>query len=344
MIVRVLGAAAGGGLPQWNCGCPNCGSARGGDERVAPRTQSSVAVSADGRSWTLLNASPDIRQQIHAFPPLGPGRRLRGSGIRAVVLTDAEIDHSLGLLLMREAKRLVVYTTPAVREALTTGHPLLPTLGAYCEVEWRRIGVEPGREEARLDGLDFPCTAFDVPGDPPSYSRRPPTMGDVVGLELAASGGPGERGTVAGDGDEEGPDGAETLVYVPGTGAIDARLRARIARSRVTLLDGTFWTNEEMSTVGQGGRTAADMHHLPVSGSGGSLERLSALHGVRRIYVHINNTNPVLMEGSSERRAVEEAGFEVAYDGMEIRLGEHVDVTEGRTPRRAAARVGRRAE
>ncbi len=301
MFVRVLGSAAGGGLPQWNCGCPNCRSARSDDGRVVPRTQSSVAVSADGERWILLNASPDLRQQINAFDDLGPGARSRGTGIASVVVTDAELDHSLGLLLLRESDSLVLYTTPSVRATLTEEHPVLPTLDAFCDLEWRPIEIDGNGPEAPVERLGIECTAFALPGDPPLYSGRAPAPGDVIGLELEAESG-------------------QRLVYAPAVAAIDDRLYERIAGSTVTLLDGTFWSNDEMIELGAGTRSAVEMHHLPISGSEGSLARLTALDRVRLVFIHINNTNPILAEDSRERRAVEAAGFELAHDGMSIRL------------------------
>lgn len=299
----VLGSGAGGGLPQWNCGCQNCRAARRGDDAVEARTQSSLAVSADGDRWLLLNASPDLRQQVRRHEALGPGDDVRGTGIEAVLVTDAEIDHSLGLLLMREADRLVVHATPAVHDALTDGHPVLPTLEGFLEVDWRRIDVEAPGDEARLDGPGFEGTVFPVAGEPPAYAPGGPTPGDVVGVELVD------------------PDSGGRLLYAPSFGTVDDDLRRRVARSDVALLEGTFWTNDEMSSVGSG-RTAADMSHVPLSGPGGTLEALEDLRGVRKVLVHVNNTNPILRRGSPERRAVEEAGFEVGRDGTTLEIPE----------------------
>lgn len=305
----LLGTGAGGGLPQWNCGCPNCSAARRGDGAVEPRTQSSLAVSGDGERWLLVNASPDVRQQIAAHAPLGPGDAVRGTGVEAVLLTDAEVDHSHGVLLLREADELAVVATPAVREALTRGNGLLPTLAAFLELEWRPLEVEAEGGEAALAAAGLEIRAFPLPGGPPSYADASPSAGDVVGLEV------------------RDPDTGGRLVYAPSFGRLDADLRERVARADAALLDGTLWTDEEMAAVGSD-RTAADMDHLPVSGPGGSLEALEALEDVRKIYVHVNNTNPMLRRGSPERRAVEAAGFEVGRDGMSLKLPE----TEERDP------------
>lgn len=307
----VLGSGAGGGVPQWNCGCPNCRAARSGEEGVAARTQSSLAVSADGDRWLLVNASPDLRQQVLRHEALGPGDDVRGTGIEAVLVTDAEIDHSLGLLLLREADRLTVHTTPAVRSSLTEGHPVLPTLEGFLEVDGRPLDVEAPGDEARLDGPGFEATVFPVAGEPPAYAPSGPAPGDVVGVELVD------------------PDGGGRLLYAPSFGAVDEDLRRRVARSDVALLEGTFWTDDEMSAVGSG-RTAADMSHVPLSGSGGTLEALGDLRDVRKVLVHINNTNPILRRGSPERRAVEEAGFEVGRDGMTFEIPEPREETHGR--------------
>lgn len=299
----VLGSGAGGGLPQWNCGCPNCRAVRRGEEGVVARTQSSVAVTADGERWLLVNASPDLRQQVVGHEALGPGDDVRGTGVEAVLVTDAEIDHSLGLLLMRESDRLTVHTTPAVRDALTDGHPVLPTLEGFLEVDWRRVDVDAPGGEARLDGPGFEATVFPVAGEPPAYAPGGPSPGDVVGVELVD------------------PDSGARLLYAPSFGAVDDDLRRRVARSDVALLEGTFWTDDEMSAVGSG-RTAADMSHVPLSGPDGTLEALGDLRDVRKVLVHVNNTNPILRRGSPERRAVEEAGFEVGRDGMTFEIPE----------------------
>lgn len=299
----VLGSGAGGGVPQWNCGCPNCRAARRGDDAVVPRSQSSLAVSADGSRWLLVNASPDLRQQVLRHEALGPGDDLRGTGIESVVLTDAEIDHSLGLLLLREADRLAVRTTPAVRASLAEGHPLLGALGGFLDVDWRSLGVEARADEARFEGPGFEVSAFPVEGEPPSFAPHDRTPGDVVGLEFVDA------------------ESGRRLLYAPSFGAVDDAFRRRVARGDVALLDGTFWTDEEMASVGSG-RTATEMSHVPITGPGGSLEALGDLADVRKVFVHVNNTNPILRRDSAERRAVEEAGFEVGYDDMTFELPE----------------------
>ncbi|OLT18202.1 pyrroloquinoline quinone biosynthesis protein B [Pseudonocardia sp. CNS-139] len=295
MLLRVLGSAAGGGSPQWNCGCPVCAAVRSG---AAPaRTQSSVAVSADGRRWFLVNASPDVRAQIEASPALRP-RGDRATPLEAVLLTDAELDHTLGLLLLREARGVRVHATPAVHETLCEGSGILRTLERYCPVEWR--AVVPGAEFPLVDGLS--CRAFDVPTTKRDRFGTSVAEGRVVGYRLtdARSGG--------------------TLVYLPGVQALTTALRAEIAGSACLLVDGTCWHDDELGRLGLGARTSRAMGHLPVGGPDGSLAQLPSL-GVRRtVFVHMNNTNPILLPDTPERRLVEDHGMEVAMDGLEVEV------------------------
>ncbi|MDP9348469.1 MAG: pyrroloquinoline quinone biosynthesis protein PqqB, partial [Gemmatimonadota bacterium] len=296
-----LGSAAGGGLPQWNCGCPNCRRARAGDPAVSARSQSSLAVRAQGGPWYLVNASPDVRQQLQA---LAPAAGLRHDPVAEVILTDAELDHTVGLLVLRESARpLRLRGTDVVRQALSEAFPALRILDAYCGVSWSPL--VPGTPfrlsdigGAVLEGEAFPVSA----GDPPKYMRVGGSDPSAVGLEFRdpATGG--------------------NAVYAPAVGAMDEPLLRRMEASDLILLDGTFWTDDELPSLGIGSRTARDMGHLPLSGPGGTLERLGALRGPRKVLVHINNTNPILDDESPQRRAVEEAGFEVGYDGMTIEL------------------------
>lgn len=299
MWLRVLGSAAGGGSPQWNCNCPVCAAVRSG---AAPaRTQSSVAVSADRRRWFLINASPDVRTQIEAFPDLHP-RDDRRTPLDAVLLTDAELDHTLGLLLLREARGLRVYATPAAHKTLCDGSGLLRTLERYCPVEWR--AVVPGADVPLADGLS--CRAFDVPTTKRDRFGTGVDHGRVVGYRLT-----------------DGRGG--TLVYLPGVQALTPAVRAEIAGCDCLLIDGTCWRDDEL---GPAATTSREMGHLPLHGPDGSLAQLPALRdcltaagGVRRtIFVHMNNTNPILLADSPERRAVEDRGMEVAVDGLEVEV------------------------
>ena len=293
MFVRVLGSAAGGGSPQWNCACPVCTTVRSGG--APARTQSSVAVSADRRRWFLINASPDVRAQIEAFPGLHPHED-RVTPLQAVLLTDAELDHTLGLLLLREAGAVTLYATPAVHKILSDGSGVLRTLERYCPVDWR--AVVPGADLPLADGLS--CRAFDVPTTKRDRFGTGEDHGRVVGYRLT---------------DESG-----ALVYLPGVQALTPEVRAEIAGCDCLLIDGTCWRDDELVRLGLAGKTSREMGHLPVDGPGGSLAQLPAL-GIRRtIFVHMNNTNPILLADSPERRAVQDSGMEVAVDGLEVEV------------------------
>jgi pyrroloquinoline quinone biosynthesis protein B len=293
--VRVLGAAAGGGFPQWNCGCPQCRAVRDGSRPCRSRTQSSVAVSADYQRWFLLNASPDIRAQIESFPALQPGG-VRHSPLQAVLLTDAELDHTLGLLLLREAGDLEVHATAAVHEMLCKGTSLLQTLGAYTRVEWRTVAA--GIVVSLADSLSY--RAFHVPTN--KRARFGTGEESVVGYRIT-----------------DGHTG-RALVYMPGAQELTASVRAHLDGCTCLLIDGTCWQDDELIRLGIGGKTSREMGHLPISGADGSLKQLAPLPIERKIYIHINNTNPILLEDAPERRIVEEHGLEVATDGLELEI------------------------
>jgi len=291
----VLGSAAGGGSPQWNCGCPVCAAVR--SRAGCARTQSSVAVSADRRRWFLINASPDVRAQFEAFPGLHPlGDRT--TPLEAVLLTDAELDHSLGLLLLREARALRLYATPATRKTLYDGSGILRTLERYCPVEWR--AVIPGTDLALTDGLS--CRAFDVPTDKRARFGAGTDHGRVVGYRLT----------------DENSGG--TMVYLPAVQSLTPALRQQIEGCACLLIDGTCWRDDELARLGPTGKTAREMGHLPIDGPDGSLAQLPSLGAGRTIYVHINNTNPILLEDTPERRTLEDSGMEVAMDGLEVQV------------------------
>jgi pyrroloquinoline quinone biosynthesis protein B len=301
MWVRVLGSAAGGGFPQWNCACPSCGAVRSGSRPARPRSQSSIAVSADSRHWFLVNASPDVHAQIESFPALHPASGPDGNRavpLQAVLLSDAELDHTLGLLLLREARSLVVHGTAATRDTLYAGTGLLRALEAYCRVEWQP--VVPGADVLLAEGLSY--RAFDVPTTKKPRFGSGDGAGRVVGYRLTD-----ERGGGA-------------LVHLPAVQELTPAVRDQLEDCTCLLIDGTCWTDDELIRLGLAGRTAREMGHLPISGPGGSLEQLTPLPIGRRIYVHVNNTNPILLEDSPERRTVEEHGMEVAVDGLEMEL------------------------
>ena len=293
----VLGAAAGGGFPQWNCRCPVCRLAWSGDTRVKPRTQASLAVSADGKKWILLNASPDLRAQIQATPALQPRCDPRDSPIAAVILTGAEVDQTAGLLTLRERQAFAVFATAETLAALDA-NPIFRVLGADIVTRKPIVTGEP----FALGGLTVEL--FTVPGKVPLYLEGDnPALASETGANVGA----------------EIICGTHRLVYVPGAAAVPAALRGRLAGADVVLFDGTLFADDEMIASGTGSKTGRRMGHMPLDGADGTLAALAGLR-CRRILIHINNTNPILIDDSPERRKVEAAGFEVAEDGMEIKL------------------------
>jgi pyrroloquinoline quinone biosynthesis protein B len=294
----VLGAAAGGGFPQWNCRCPVCRLAWAGDPRVRPRTQASLAVSANGEDWVLINASPDLPEQLRRSPALRPCGMPRGSPIKAIVLTGAEIDQVAGLLSLREREPLMLCATA-------------PTMAL---IEENRMFAVLARDqvERRIEAFDMPCSLpggltaelFAVPGKVPLYleGESPDTMSEangIAGLELRA--------------------GGVRLVFIPGAAAVTATMWERMVCADVVLFDGTLFRDDEMIATSTGSKTGRRMGHMSIDGEDGSLAMLAKLTA-RRIYIHINNTNPILVEGSPERARVTSQGWEVAEDGQEIVL------------------------
>ena len=303
MRVRNLCSAAGGGFSQWNCNCRNCAGLRAGTLRARPRSQSSIAVSGDGERWTLCNASPDVLGQIGATPELQPRGALRGSGIAAVALTDGQIDHAAGLLLLREGARLSIYSTALVRDDLMEGFPVLRLLDHFCGVDWHPIPLD-GRwfAIAGVDGVELRALPLESKPAPFSPRREAPQPGDNIGLLIRDQG------------------SKRSVFYAPGLGAIDDRISSEMKSVDCLLVDGTFWTDDEMISLGVGRKRAREIGHLPQSGPGGMIEQLRAFPNARRILVHINNTNPILDEDSEQRRTLEREAIEVAFDGMEILL------------------------
>ncbi len=305
MRLKVLGSSAGGGFPQWNCNCPNCAGVRAGTVQARPRTQSSVAVSVNGVDWLLVNASPEVLQQVREHPELQPARQVRDSGIAAVLLIDAQIDHTTGLLMLRErGTPLPLYATPEVLSDLGDGFPLTRMLSFYCGLDTRSISLDGAPLDlpflAGVDVLPVPLTS-----QPPPYSpfRGKPRVGDNIGL-LFVNRSNGRR-----------------LFYAPGLGQIEPQVQAAMASADVVLVDGTFWTEDEMIRLGLSKKPAAVMGHLPQSGPGGMIEVLDALPAsTRKVLIHINNTNPILREDSAERAELTAHGIEVAFDGLEITL------------------------
>jgi pyrroloquinoline quinone biosynthesis protein B len=302
MRVRLLGTAAGGGLPQWNCRCANCQAARRAaltePSAIAPLAQCSLAVSPDGVGWYLVNAPPDVTHQLARWPEFQPDSSIRSSPIRGVILTDGELDHILGLLHLREAARWTLYATPAVTAMLEDGLRVLPALRRYADVQVHplslgdalRLGdadagvelrlVETGRRLPRYLGCD-------------EYARD----GSVVGAILT------DRGS------------GKRVVHAPCVGLLSDVLRERLEGADVIFFDGTFWTDDELRSLGIGADTALQMGHVPVSGPEGSALWLSKLSAGIKLYVHLNNTNPLLDPSSQERAWVRTLGLEVAPDG-----------------------------
>lgn len=302
MRIILLGTAAGGGFPQWNCWCPSCRVARQNPTAAIPRSQSSAAISVDGQRWFLLNASPDVRNQI-ARLPCGPSAQIRQVPIEGVLLTDAEIDHTLGVVLLREARHLPLYTTAAICAMLERDSRILPVTRAFAEVPVTELLLDTPQVLRYRDGSGsgLSAEAFAVPAGPPRFATSD-VVGHTVGIALRD----GERGTVC--------------TFVPACGHLEASLLDRLAQADLLLFDGTFWTDDELIALGIGDRTARQMDHLPISGPGGSLEQLRKLPCRHRIYTHINNTNPMLVENSPERALVEQAGLTIGVDGLQINL------------------------
>jgi len=307
MRIVVLGAAAGGGFPQWNCNCANCRRARTGDPAAIPRTQSSVAVSADGERWLLLNASPDLRQQIARTPALHPREGLRDSPIKAVLPTNADVDHIGGLINLREGQPFALYGGERVLGAIAA-NPVFGVLNP--EVVPRRpirLGETFPVADAEGARLGLQAEVFPVPGKVALYLEDVTAgadfgtrEGDTVGVRLI---------------DEA--NGAEAF-YLPNCAAVDAALAERILGARLVFFDGTLYRDDEMIRAGLGHKTGARMGHMNISGPEGSLAVFAELDVARKVYVHINNSNPILLADSPERREVEAAGWEVAHDGMEV--------------------------
>jgi pyrroloquinoline quinone biosynthesis protein B len=298
VIVRVLGSAAGGGFPQWNCRCETCEAARAG-VRARPRTQSSLAIRGREGPWFLVNASPDARQQLEYLAPAVVDG-VRTPPFAGVLLTDAEIDHTAGLMLLRESAMPVrIFGDQGVERALRDGYPVLPILERYCGAQWQTL--EPGSATS-LAGSSLTVEPFHVGGDAPRYLSDSGEELEASGFQFRDHAGPG------------------VLTYAPGLARLDDAVRERFACSDLVLVDGTFWRDDELPRLGITDRTAHDMGHVPLSGPGGTLEALATLKRPRKVLVHINNTNPILLEDSPERDEVVRAGVEVAYDGLEIEL------------------------
>lgn len=303
MRLHVLGSGAGGGFPQWNCNCHNCDGLRKGTIRATARTQSSVTVTGDNENWVLFNASPDILTQFQQFPELQPARALRDTAVKAIVLIDGQIDHTTGLYMLREHRQPhEIWCTPPVQEDLTQGNPLFRLLGHYCGVNWNALPIDESVFEMKhVPNLRFHAHHLRSNAPPYSPRRDKPVPGDNVGVTI------------------EDTTSGRKIYYAPGLVDIEPHVWAAMQAADVVLVDGTFWTDDEMIALGASKKYARDMGHLPQTGENGMMAWLDKLpKTTRKILIHINNTNPILNEDSAQRRELESRGIEVAYDGMDI--------------------------
>nr|WP_304214957.1 pyrroloquinoline quinone biosynthesis protein PqqB [Fredinandcohnia onubensis] len=303
--IRVLGVAAGGGFPQWNCACPNCSGVRDGDIKLKPMLQSSLAISANDKDWYLINAGPDVSRQIETFSELHAGPGIRETPLAGVILTDAELDHSIGLLSLREGSHLTIYGTETVRKCLHTAFPVIPMLKNYCSWEWQSL--HPDCKERIGDTSEGSLLIETIP-----VSRKPPLYAQSyhdspeeiweVGLLLQ-----NERS-------------GKCVAYFPTLDTMTAEIESALHRADILLVDGTFWSEDELVALGATKRNARDMGHLPISGTSGIIESLATFSAERKILIHINNSNPILKKGSKEADILEQHGIEIAYEGMELEV------------------------
>jgi pyrroloquinoline quinone biosynthesis protein B len=310
MLIKVLGSAAGGGFPQWNCNGRNSADVRKGVAGLVPRTQASVAVSADGRQWVLLNAAPDLRQQINETPELHPDPQgpPRNSPIKAVVLTNGDVDAIAGLLCLREGQPLTIYGSDRVLDVLAA-NSVFDVLDATLVKRVPMTLGKPFGVEGPQGPVGIDIEPFAVPGKVPLYledetagSGFGTQEGDTVGLKVSA------------------PATGRHFFFIPGCSKLDDALRARLKDAPLLFFDGTLYTNDEMIAQGLMNKTGDRIGHMNMSGKSGTIEQIAPLNVGRKIFIHINNSNPALREGSPERAAVEGAGWEISYDGMDVRI------------------------
>ncbi|AMM29551.1 MULTISPECIES: pyrroloquinoline quinone biosynthesis protein PqqB [Acinetobacter] len=303
MYIYVLGSAAGGGFPQWNCNCPNCHGVRTGTIQAKARTQSSIAVSENGTDWVLLNASPDIRQQLFEFKAAQPARKLRDTGITSVILMDSQLDHTTGLLTLREGCPMNVWCTAMVHQDLTSGFPVFNMLKHWNGgLQYHEINPKQAFKINGFENLEFLPLIIKSAAPPYSPHRNDPHDGDNIALIIK------DHKT------------QKQLFYAPGLGKIDDQIMQIMQSSDCVMIDGTLWTDDEMQQTGVGTKTGREMGHLYISGEGGSLSYLNQLNTPKKVLIHINNTNPILNENSSQFAELKANGVEVAYDGMQIEL------------------------
>ncbi len=307
MQIEILGSAAGGGFPQWNCNCRNCRSARDGTLNGKPRTQTQVAICQDVRAWFLLNASPDLRMQIEATPVLHPRQHGRNSPIGGVLLTSADVDQVAGLLSLRELQPFRIYCTPSIRRILQEDNSMFTMLNREPDqVSWTDLSCDGSfcLQAERGEGVN--CTVFSL------GKRFPAYISHDRALELNAA--EASLGVIA-----ESASG-KRLAYMPAVPEVDVALLKRLEDTDLLLFDGTFWSDEELVRMNASGSMAREMGHIPVSGADGSLHKLAALRRPRKIFIHVNNTNPMLDQSGPEYAEVRDAGWEVAEDGWSLEL------------------------
>lgn len=303
MQILVLGSAAGGGFPQWNCHCANCKGLREGTIMATARTQSSIAVSSNGKDWVLINASPDIRQQINQSPQLWPEQGSRGTNIRAAILSDSQIDHTTGLLTLREGLPLNVYCTDVVYEDLSTAFPLFNLLEHWHGgLVFNKINTEQNKPfvVASVDGLEFIPVVIESNAPPYSRYRDKVVAGNNIGLKII------DKNT------------GKYLFYLPGIVESTPEVEQILSEASCVLIDGTLWLDDEMIAQGFSTKLGSEMGHMPVNGEYGTVALLSKFAIDRKILIHINNTNPILNEQSPQHQFVLDNGVEIAVDGMEI--------------------------
>ncbi|WEK54664.1 MAG: pyrroloquinoline quinone biosynthesis protein PqqB [Candidatus Cohnella colombiensis] len=299
MFIRVLGSAAGGGLPQWNCNCPNCHKVRNGDRAVHARTNDSLAISDNGQRWYLINATPNVTAQIEAFSPLYPGPHIRATPILGVLLTDAELDHTIGLLQLRECAQIEVYAAPPVLHALNGAFPIKQILEPYAQFRWSEVSE---RQSFTLFEDRVRVYPFQLGSKPPRYASKGEEGAWVIGYRIV------DQWT------------GGVVVYAPGVESWSEDLDEQLANADCVFVDGTFWRTDELRQLDISQLGAMEMGHIPISGAGGSLERLVKVEAQRKIYIHINNTNPILDQHSEEYRTLQAHRIEVGYDGLELEV------------------------
>jgi len=304
MKIKILGSAAGGGYPQWNCNCTMCNGVRNGTINAKPRTQSSISVTGDDDKWVLFNTSPDILTQLKQTPELHPASGVRNTPIESIFLLDSQIDHTTGLLMLREHfKPLDIWCTEQVHQDLTTGNPLFNVLSHYCDINWHTVA--PDKTYTSVPGArNIEFQALPLISNAPPYSPRrdKPLPGDTLGMLM-----------------NDKSKGGKCIFFAPGLGQLEPHVRNAMQAADIVLVDGTMWTDDEMQREGIADKTARSMGHLPQTGDGGMLEWLQQLPAsTRKILIHINNTNPILNEDGPEFAKLRELGIEVAFDGMVV--------------------------